>query len=44
MELGDLLVLGGILAAFATFAGVLGWVAHIDYKRPPDLDTAAGED
>jgi hypothetical protein len=44
MDLADMLILGGIITVFASFALVLGWAAHIDYKRPLDLDTAAGED
>lgn len=34
--------LGGAIFAFLAFAAVLGWAAHIDYKRNPP--PAAGED
>lgn len=34
MEILEVLMVGIILAAFITFASVLGWAAHIDYKRP----------
>jgi len=40
----DMIVIGGVIAAFACFALVLGWAAHIDYRRPPEPDSAAGED
>jgi len=44
MELEGFIYLAGVIAAFASFAGVLGWVAHVDYKRPTQVDPAVGED
>jgi len=43
MDSMDMLVVGLILAAFGLFAGVLGWAAHVDYKRPPEDEAFAGE-
>jgi hypothetical protein len=43
MELMDMVVLGIILSAFGLFAAVLGWAAHVDYKRPERDQLAAGE-
>lgn len=33
MGSGEVMYLTGVIAAFAVFAAVLGWAAHIDYKR-----------
>ena len=43
MELMDMVVVGLILSAFALFAGVLGWAAHVDYQRPEQDEATAGE-
>ena len=43
MELTDILIAALIVGAFAAFMGVLGWAAHIDYKRPERDQLAPGE-
>jgi hypothetical protein len=43
MESVDMVIVALILAAFGLFAGVLGWAAHVDYKRPERDQLAAGE-
>ncbi len=30
----EMAYLGGVITAFIIFAAVLGWAAHIDYRRP----------
>jgi len=44
MPVTDILIIGGILGAFITFAAVLGWAAHIDYKRTTRELEAFGHD
>jgi formyltetrahydrofolate synthetase len=33
MGAGEMAYLSGVIAAFVVFAIVLGWAAHIDYRR-----------
>lgn len=33
MVSGEMAYLTGVIAAFLVFAVVLGWAAHIDYRR-----------
>lgn len=43
MSVLEIAFIGGVVAAFLSFAVVLGWVAHIDYTRP-DPGPSGGED